>query len=67
MKNSYSLRPATESIEYYVYDTDGVLFEEKTTGMYMVNDEVNILDFSKNGIIPGDFRTDFASNYTLTI
>lgn len=33
----------------------------------MVNQKVGSLDANKNGIIPGDFRTDFASNYTLTI
>ena len=33
----------------------------------MTNNEVGRLDPAKNGILPGDFRTDFVSNYTLTI
>ena len=28
MKNFYSLRPSTESIAYYVYNTEQTLFEE---------------------------------------
>ena len=67
MKNYHALRPSSESIEYYVYNSAGVLFEEQTTGMFMTNNVVGKLDPTKNGILPGDFRTDFASNYTLTI
>ena len=67
MKNYHALRPSSESIEYYVYNSAGVLFEEQTTGMFMTNNEVGKLDPAKNGILPGDFRTDFVSNYTLTI
>ena len=66
MKNFYSLRPSTESIEYYVYSAEGVLFEEQTSGMTMANTEVGKLDPAKNGVLPSDFRTDFASPYTLT-
>lgn len=37
MKNFYALRPSTTSIEYYVYSEAGILFEEKVSGMEMVN------------------------------
>ena len=33
----------------------------------MQNNEMGVLSGIKNGIIPGDFRTDFESNYTLTV
>ena len=35
--------------------------------MFMVNNETGSLSSVKNGIIPGDFRTDFETNYTLTV
>lgn len=67
MKNFYALRPSTESIEYYVYTSAGVLFEEQTTGMTITNKKVGLLDKNLNGILPTDFRTDFPSPYTLTL
>ena len=33
----------------------------------MVNTGVGELVSAKNGILPGDFRTDFEANYTLTV
>ena len=33
----------------------------------MVNNETGSLSPTKNGIIPGDFRTEFETNYTLTV
>ena len=33
----------------------------------MVNTVVGKLEEKKNGILPGDFRTDFEANYTLTV
>jgi len=67
MKNFYSLRPSTESIEYYVYTSASELFEEKTNEMFITNKKVGLLDPKKNGIIPTDFRTDFPSPYLLTL
>ena len=67
MKNFYSARPSDASIEFAVYSSAGVLFEEARTGMLMQNDEWGALSLFKNGIIPGDFRTDFEANYTLTV
>jgi len=67
MKNFNSFRPASSSIEYYVYSAAGILFEEKLTGMMLENDAVGELSSYKNGILPGDFRTDFEANYTLTV
>ena len=67
MKNQISKRPSDSSIEYYVYSSSGVLFEEVLSGMDMVNTEAGELDTILNGILPGDFRTDFEANYTLTV
>ena len=67
MKNFNSFRPSDESIQYYVYSTDGVLYEELRDNNYMVNNVTGALSGIKNGIIPGDFRTDFEANYTFTI
>ena len=67
MKNRNSFRPSDESLQYFVYSTSGVLFEEMTEDYYMVNNETSSLNSLKNGIIPGDFRTDFETNYTLTV
>lgn len=39
MKNYNSFRPSSASIEYYVYSSDNVLFEEKVTGMEMSNNK----------------------------
>lgn len=35
--------------------------------MLMANLEVGRLDPAKNGVLPADFRTDFAAAYTLTL
>jgi hypothetical protein len=67
MKNFNSFRPASDSIEYYVYSEAGILFEEKLTGMILENNEVGALSTYANGILPSDFRTDFEANYTLTV
>lgn len=67
MKNFYNFRPSDESIQYYVYSADGILYEEIRDGNIMQNDETGLLSNIKNGIIPGDFRTDFEANYTFTV
>jgi len=33
----------------------------------LVNTEMGKLDANKNGLVPGDFRTDFETNYTMSI
>ena len=40
---------------------------DRTNGMIMTNNKVGLLDPSKNGVLPNDFRTDFATGYTLTV
>lgn len=67
MKNSNSFRPSEDSIEYYVYSSAGILYEELVSDMFMKNEVRGILSDTKNGIIPDDFRTDFEANYTLTV
>ena len=67
MKNNNSFRPSEESIEYYVYSSAGILYEEKVSDMFMKNEVRGIMSDTKNGIIPDDFRTDFEANYTLTV
>lgn len=67
MKNFYSMRPSDASIEFAVYSSAGTLIEEQRSGMLMQNNEWGPLSLFKNGIIPGDFRTDFESNYTLSV
>mgnify|MGYP006975448566 FL=1 len=67
MKNYGSFRQSDESIAFYVYSAEGVLYEEQVSGWLMQNTEMADLSPIKNGIIPGDFRTDFEANYTLTL
>ena len=67
IKNFNSFRPSDDSVEYYVYSEAGILYEEKRDGMEMQNDEQGALSTVKNGIIPDDFRTDFETDYTLTV
>ena len=67
MKNYHSFKPAEKSIEYYVYSSTGNLFEEYVDGIFLQNDTPGQLDALQNGILPGDFRTDFEANYTLTV
>ena len=50
-----------------MYSEAGILYEELREGNDMANDEVGELSPVRNGIIPGDFRTDFEANYTLTV
>ncbi len=54
-------------MKYYVYSNKGVLFEEAITDMFLQNTEMGELSGIKNGILPGDWRSDFEANYTLTI
>ena len=54
-------------MQYFVYSTSGVLFEEKTSGMMLQNMELGTLSATLNGLIPGDFRSDFQTNYTLSL
>ena len=67
MKNFNSFRPSDSSIEYYVYSSENVLFEESVRGLELANNETALLVSEKNGIVPGDFRTEFMANYTLTV
>ena len=67
VRNRDSLRPSDTSIEYYVYSSAGVLFEEKTSGMMMQNTELGELSVNVNGLVPSDFRADYSTNYTLSI
>jgi len=66
MKNRHSYRPADSSIQYFVYSQAGILYEEATSGMMMVNTQRGDLNVNQNGIVPGVFRTNFETNYTLS-
>lgn len=50
-----------------MYSSAGILYEEQREDMEMQNTETGELSTIKNGILPGDFRTDFEANYTLTV
>lgn len=50
-----------------MYSSDGILYEEIREGNIMQNDVMGVMSTIKNGIIPGDFRTDFEANYTFTV
>lgn len=54
-------------MQYFVYSSAGVLFEEKTSGMDMQNTDLGALAPTSNGLVPDDFRQDFETNYTATI
>jgi hypothetical protein len=60
------MRPSTESIQYFVYSKAGILYEEATANMKMNNTEQGNLQQTLNGMVPGMFRTNFETNYTLT-
>ena len=49
-----------------MYSQSGILYEEATTGMMMVNTQRGDLNVNQNGIVPGVFRTNFETNYTLS-
>jgi hypothetical protein len=67
IKNPPSFQPTTESINYSVYTANGVLMEDLTEGFPIINNVPGDLSQYQNGLLPGDFRSSFETNYTLEV
>ena len=67
VKNPPSFQPTPASIAYSVYTASGILIEDLTEGHPITNTEPGELSRYRNGLLPGDFRSSFETNYTLSV